>query len=265
MSDSPTILIVDDDIELCQAISKLLSEHGMRVIIANDDSRVEDFLKTNSIDLILLDIILHGKKDGIALCQSIRQLTDIPIIMLSGIQADIEKILSLEIGADNYITKPFNSRVLLAHIHANLRRQSEKQTQSHLRHSDQMEVNYQLLEFQGWKLNINARLLLSPDNKPIQLTSSEYTLLHSFLNNPQVVLTREQLLDHINIHSDAYDRSIDILISRLRAKIEGKNEGQPLIRTVRNSGYVLASFVRKTTITSAIWQAMLEKSSNTTT
>src|SRR5579862_3677225 len=126
MNGIHTVLLIDDDVDLCASIKKLLNQHGFNTLITHQSHDIEKILKENHIDLILLDIILPGDKDGIAICKSIRQLSSAPIIMLTGIEADVEKILSLEVGADHYLTKPFNARVLIAQIQASLRRHGNK-------------------------------------------------------------------------------------------------------------------------------------------
>lgn len=241
-----TILLVDDDVDLCASLSKVLTQHGYRALVCHDDAQAEAELKNNAIDLILLDILFPHGKDGITLCKQLRQFTSAPILMLTGVGADAEKILSLEVGADNYITKPFHARVLLAHIQASLRRTTMLQ--------NLVDSEYQVYEFQGWRLNVTARMLLSPDNRQVSLTTAEFHLLHAFLQRPQCVLTRDQLLSSIHGESDSYDRSIDILVSRLRAKIQRATTKVKLITTVRNSGYVLACCVTHQTIDSKQWQ-----------
>lgn len=244
-----TILIIDDDLDLCASIKNLLEQRDYKTILAHDSNNIESIINSQAIDLILLDIILPGGKDGISLCKLIRDLTSAPIIMLSGVEADAEKIISLELGADNYITKPFNSRVLLAHINAALRRKvSPNESEANL-----VNVQYELFEFQGFRLNVTARALLSPDNQLIKLTSAEFFLLHALLRHPQCVLTRDQLLSFINVNSGSLDRSVDILISRIRSKL-GQYSNLNLITTIRSSGYLLASCVNKQTMDSHAWQ-----------
>lgn len=255
MNSAATILIIDDDIDLCKSLQKLLAQHGFKTILAHHSKDIEEIIKSNQIDLILLDIILPGDFDGIAVCKQLRQITAAPIIMLTGIEDDVEKILSLEIGADNYLTKPFNSRVLLAHIHASLRRNAVQLTSDSPNHL--VAMDYQIYEFLDWKLNVTARVLLSPENKLIKLTSAEFFLLQGFVNHPQCVLSRDQLLTFVNVNSASFDRSVDILVSRLRAKIEGDAKRSKIIATVRNSGYLLACCVTKQFYTSLQWKELI--------
>lgn len=254
MTTKPTILLIDDDIDLCHSIEKLLSQHGFKVIITHDSENIDMLLKNNQIDLILLDIIIPGNKDGIALCKLIRQVSKSPIIMLTGIETDVEKVVSLEVGADNYITKPFSSRVLIAQINAALRRTSIDSSTNHTK-KELVSHKYQVMEFQNFKLNIDARILLSSKNEVIKLTTTEFILLQGFIQNPQCVLSRNQLLDMINTNNESFDRSIDVLISKLRAKLA--NDMQPLINTVRNAGYTFTSPVNKLSMDSEEWQNLL--------
>jgi len=249
MNHSATILLIDDDIELCASMTKFLATHGFKTIAIHESKDIEAILKDNKVDLILLDIILPGGKNGIALCKLIRQLTSSPIIMLTGVEEDVEKIVSLEIGADHYITKPFSTRVLLAYINACLRR--EKKNTTHL-----VGANYKIYEFLDWKLNETARILLSPRNHSVKLTSAEFILLHALLQRPQCVISRDKLLDLINSDSDSFDRSIDILISRLRSKIESNPKNPEIILTQRNLGYSLACSVNETTMNSQDWHKL---------
>jgi len=255
-----TILLIDDDKDLCVSIKNLLMQHGFNVIIKNNSNNIETLLAEQAIDLILLDILLPGDKDGIAICKLIRQLSSIPVIMLTGINEDVEKILSLEVGADNYLIKPFNSRVLLAYINACLRRQTTSEFHSPttvVTKNDLVEANYEIYEFQGWKLNLTSQILISPLNKIVKLTTTEFMLLTAFLQRPQSVLTRNQLLDLVNGNSYSFDRSIDITISRLRAKIEQVDKASKLINTIRNSGYSLACSVSKLSMNSMDWQQLI--------
>lgn len=245
----PTILLIDDEVELCAFITKLLSSHGYKVIVEQDSSKIKALLKEKVIDVILLDIMLTNGQDGIAFCKSLRQLTSSPIIMLTAINADVEKIIALEAGADNYITKPFSSRVLLAYIQAGLRRGNKNIAQL-------VAVDYEIYEFMRWKLNVTARILLSPQKKIIKLTSAEFTLLRGFLLRPHYVVSRDQLMEWIHGDSDSFDRSMDILISRLRSKIEINPRRPTIIITMRNAGYSLACPVNKKWMSSKEWEKL---------
>lgn len=258
MNGASVILLIDDDVELCASIKQMLAQHGFDTIVSHTSQNIETIIAENHIDLILLDIILPGDKNGIAICKLIRQLTSAPIIMLTGVEADVEKIVSLEVGADNYITKPFNSRVLIAQIHACLRTRSNETSQSKKAGDEKLvKMDYQIYEFLGWRLNVTARILLSPHNKILKLTSSEFILLQAFLTHPQCVLSRDQLLDFINSNSAAFDRSIDILVSRLRSKLSADDKKLKIITTVRNAGYLLSCAVKRQMISSENWQQIM--------
>lgn len=247
-----TILLIDDDVNLCGSIKGLLTRHAFNVLISHDSKDAEIKIKTLHIDLILLDLLLPGDKDGMALCQSIRKYSSVPIIVLSAVQEETEHIILLEIGADFFLTKPFNSRILLAHIRAILRR-----SQLFPSIEKPVDIEHQVYEFVGWKLNITTRILLSADLKLVKLTASELALLQVFLERPQRVLSRDQLLD-LTAHAESYvfDRSIDILMSRLRAKVE-KKACVKIFTTIRNSGYMISCKVTRISIDSAAWAALL--------
>lgn len=238
------IFIIDDDYDLCESIERLLSHHGFLTVVAHSSNEIWPILSEKNIDLILLDIVLPGGEDGIELCKRIRTMTKSPIIMLTGIISDVERIIALEMGADAYLTKPFNARVLMAQIHSCLRR--FKSAHSH-ELPEKVVTTHQIYYFNGWRLNVTARSLHSPVNQVIKLTSAEYTLLHTFVTHPQCVLSRDRLLETISVNSASLDRSVDILISRLRAKIETDSKNAKIIKTVRNMGYILACEVIKET------------------
>jgi two-component system OmpR family response regulator len=171
--------------------------------------------------------------------------------MLTGVEEDVERIVSLEIGADYYLTKPFNPRVLIAHIHALLRRSNNTAA------AVVTNVDYDVYEFVGWKLNITTRTLISANNKLVKMTSAEFMLLQAFMMHPQRVLTRDQLLELTNTDSSAFDRSIDIMVSRLRRKIEKAYTHVKIFTTVRSSGYLLSCKVSLIKMSSAQWDELL--------
>lgn len=251
MFNKQSILLVDDDIDICSAVENILKKNGFNVYVLHDSHCIVSFIQEYSIDLILLDIILPGEKNGINICKMLREVTNVPIIMLTGVNEDIDQVLSLEVGADNYIIKPFNSRILLAHIHAALRRSVDVE-------SKLFNTMYQVYEFSGWYLNVTSRILLSPNNNMVKITTFEFLLLQSLIEKPRCVLNRDQLLNAINNTSCAFDRSIDILISRLRSKLNANNNKISLITTIRNEGYSLNCYVNKKLIDHKSWQAMLE-------
>lgn len=233
------ILIVDDDAQIRQLAAKLLREHGHRVSVARDGREMWQVLATAAIDLIILDVMLPGG-NGLDLCRELRARTHVPIIMVTALGSDTDRIVGLEIGADDYLVKPFNPRELLARIHAVLRRTrgpvgEDLRPQSHL------------LAFDGWILDTRRRELANPDGVVVDLSTGEYDLLLTFLDFPQRVLSREQLMDSAkNKIATGYDRAIDIQVSRLRKKLDASEDGQAMIKTIRGAGYMFVPAVRRT-------------------
>jgi two-component system OmpR family response regulator len=188
-------------------------------------------LEISQIDLVVLDLMLPGE-DGLSLCRSLRQTTSIPVIMLTALGEETDRIVGLEMGADDYIAKPFNPRELLARIRAVLRRSGK---------GDAPELAASVLEFEGWRLDVTKRELVSADGVLQSLTAGEYNLLLALVQHPQRVLSRDQLLDLTSGRSAApFDRSIDVQLSRLRQKIEPDPKTPTLIKTVRGGGYIFA-------------------------
>ena len=239
MNNTTHILIVDDDQGIRELLCDFLQQHGFEVYAAKNGDQMRANLKAHPIDLIILDIMMPGD-DGMTLCKAVRQTSQIPIIMLTAVTEDIEHILALEIGADDFITKPFNPRTLLARIKAVLRRAQGEQDVS----TEEEETKGRHYRFSGWLLDTTTRRLTSPDELEISLSSGEYALLQIFVDHPEHVLSRDFLLDTTKHRAASpYDRSIDIQISRLRQKIETDPKNPQLIKTVRGGGYVLASTV----------------------
>lgn len=238
MTTEPQILIVDDDKGIRELLSQFLQRHGFKTFEAKNGEQMRANLQSHEIDLIILDVMLPGE-DGMSLCKSLRQSSQIPIIMLTAITEEVEHILGLEMGADDFISKPFNPRTLLARIKAILRRANPDT-------SEEVEVKHRYYDFSSWCLDTVSRRLISPEELDISLSSGEYALLRAFVERPQQVLSRDFLLD-LTKHREAgpYDRSIDIQISRLRHKIEQDPKVPQLIKTVRGGGYVLATTVKR--------------------
>lgn len=232
-----TLLIVDDDHGICDLLGRFLREHGYNTLLAHNGDEMMRHLEKASVDLIVLDIMLPGE-DGMTLCRKLRATSQVPIIMLTAISEEIERILGLEMGADDYLNKPFNPRELLARVKAILRRSGPNETVE--------EQEHIVFQFQSWKLDKTARQLKSPDDLEISLSSGEYALLLAFLERPQQVLSRDRLLDLTRNRSAApFDRSIDIQISRLRSKIEEDPKNPQMIKTVRGGGYILTTAVER--------------------
>ncbi|MEG3618694.1 response regulator [Magnetovibrio sp. PR-2] len=229
MKNEPHILIVDDNREIRDLLSRFLIKEDYRTSVAQDGREMRKILKDGSIDLIILDLMLPGE-DGLSLCRELRVESNIPVIMLTAKGEEIDRIVGLEMGADDYIAKPFNTRELLARMKAVLRR-----TQS-ISKSEELADTY---HFVGWTFNTTKRELTSADNVVVPLSTGEYNLLSVFVERPKHVLNREQLMDLTRGRSyDAFDRSIDTQVSRLRRKIEVDAKNPELVKTVWGGGYV---------------------------
>jgi two-component system OmpR family response regulator len=230
MSSEPHILVVDDDQELRSLLSRFLGKHGLRVNTAADGEEMKRILGLTKVDLVVLDRVMPGE-DGLALCRELREASRIPVILLTLLGSDTDRILGLEMGADDYVQKPFNPQELLARIRAVLRRANELPMQNVLQKAS-------VLRFDGWTLDCIRRRLESPAGVSVVLTDGEFDLLVAFAEHPQIVLSREQLLDLARGRSAvAFDRGIDMQITRLRRKIEADPQQPRLIKTIRNKGY----------------------------
>ncbi len=235
---STRILVVDDDAEIRQLLSEFLERHGFLVETARDGAAMDKLLARQLFDLAVLDVMMPGE-DGLSILRRL-QSGDMPIIMLSAVGSDVDRIIGLEMGAEDYLAKPCNPRELLARIRTVLRRVKQSGD------PDQAGVQ-QLpdppLRFAGWSLDLASRLLIDPDDAVVTLTDGEFRLLRAFVEHPRRVLTRDQLLDYsTGPDSDSYDRAIDVQVSRLRRKLE-RGGGQELIRTVRMEGYMFVPVV----------------------
>lgn len=230
MSRTPHILIVDGDREIRNRVMRFLVEHGFRVTPAADSRGMSLALKTGRFDLIVLDLMLPGE-DGVQLFRRLRQQVAIPILLLTALSGEADRVLGLENGADDYLTKPFSPRELVARIKAVLRRSVATVADD----SDRPQG----YAFDGWVLEVAKRHLRAPDGGILPLTSGEFDLLLAFTEHPQRVLSREQLLDLTRGRSTVlFDRSIDVQVSRLRRKIEADPNMPELIKTVRGGGYI---------------------------
>ena len=232
MKRSPHILIVDDDREIGDLVGRVLEREGYRVSRAGDGAGMRWALEKGAIDLVVLDIMLPGK-DGLTLCRELRaEQVETPVIMLTAKGDDIDRILGLEMGADDYLPKPFNSRELLARIKAVLRRTPGPGEQ-------QAKGTPRFVGFAGWRLDTGKRELLSSDDVVVTLSTGEFELLMAFVRRPQTVLSRDQLLDLARGRSAVlFDRSIDIQVSRLRRKLGDNPKDPRIIKTVWGGGYL---------------------------
>ena len=238
MEPTDQILIVDDDPDLRQLLSDYLSRNGYATSAVADGEAMWRALLERQPDLIVLDLMLPGE-DGLSLCRRLRVQSDIPIVMLTARGDDTDRIVGLEMGADDYLPKPFNPRELLARIKVVLRR-----TRALPRNLRPEPGRY--LAFASWKLDTAGRQLLNADGVLHALSGAEYSLLHVLLTHPNRVLSRDQLLDLTSgREAGPYDRSIDVLISRLRQRVGDDAREPALIKTVRNGGYVLAASVQR--------------------
>ncbi len=237
--ESAHLLIVDDDREIRDLLGRFLTRHGYRVTTARDGREMRKALADWRIDLIVLDLMLPGE-DGLSLCRRLRADSAIPIIMLTAMGEETDRIVGLEMGADDYLPKPFNPRELLARVKAVLRRAEGGLA------SDRA-AGETIMRFAGWTLDLARRRLGSPDDVIVDLSAGEFDLLVAFAEHPQRVLSRDQLLDLTHGRAAApFDRSIDIQVSRLRRKIEADPKAPELIMTVRGGGYMFAAAVERT-------------------
>jgi len=231
MNNKQSILVVDDDMTSRVTLSGYFENEGYSVYEAEDGTKMWDVLNATSIDLIMLDIRLPGD-DGLTLLREIRKKSDIGIIMVTGKSDDIDRIVALEMGADDYVTKPFNARELLARSKNLIRRVSNCATQT-----DDSNVKH----FSGWTLYQDQRRLVSPNGEDVRLTRGEFELLNAFASKAGRVLTRDNLLDFISHREwDPTDRTIDVLIGRIRRKIEPDPQNPIIILTVHGVGYVFS-------------------------
>ena len=239
MSDAaaPHILVIDDDPSIRALVVEYLSKNDMRVSAGASGREMFEVFDREAIDLVLLDLKLPGE-DGMQLAKALRERATVPIVLLTGRNEEADRVMGLELGADDYVTKPFSPRELLARVRAVLRRY---QVQATLPERDNTRRAFR---FSGWELNLRTRRLMSPDGSPLELSNGEFSLLSAFCRAPRRVLTRDQLLSMSRLHeAEVYDRTIDVQIRRLRSKIERDPANPVLIVTERGAGYLLASDV----------------------
>jgi DNA-binding response OmpR family regulator len=238
-TDRPLIAIVEDDLEILRLVTGLLAQEGYDVAALESGTALAKFLASNRPDLLILDWMLPGE-DGLSICRRLRASDEaLPIIMLTAKSDEIDRVLGLEIGADDYLAKPFAPRELLARIRAVLRRSRAR---------GEADEEARRFAFAGLVVDLDARTLATEEGAPITLTSGEFTLLACFVLRPRRVLSREQLLDLTRGRgTESFDRSIDMVVSRLRKKLDAATGGQSLITTVRNSGYLFVGRPKRLT------------------
>jgi two-component system, OmpR family, response regulator len=238
MESSAHILVVDDHREIRDLLARYLAKCGLRVSVAENSAKARRVLETSAIDLVVLDVMMPGE-DGLSLCRHLRATTGVPVIMLTAMAEDTDRVIGLEIGADDYVVKPFNPRELLARIKAVLRRANSLPQR-------RTAPEAGIVRFERWQLNVVRRELTDEDGVGIPLSTSEFLLLRALLNHPKMVLSRDQLLDLTRGRAaHAFDRSIDNQVSRLRKKIEIDPREPNLIKTVWGGGYMFTAEVER--------------------
>jgi two-component system, OmpR family, response regulator len=227
----PHVLVVDDDPTIRELVAEYLGKNDLRVTAVPDGRSMQAILADQVVDLVVLDLKLRGE-DGMALARRLRDDSEIPIVMLTGRSEEADRVMGLELGADDYLTKPFSTRELLARIRSILRRRHAEVRQG-------KPEGIRAYRFDGWELNLNTRRLTARDGRAVPLSNGEFSLLVVLLGAPSRILSRDQLLDLSRLHNDeVYNRSVDVQIMRLRRKIE-KDPAEPrYIRTERGVGYL---------------------------
>jgi two-component system OmpR family response regulator len=238
-SNWPHVLAVDDDPSIRALLADYLGDNELRVTAVEGGREMDAVLARDVVDLVLLDVRLPNGEDGLQIARRLRESSrGIPILMLTGRAEEADRVMGLELGADDYLTKPFSSRELLARIRALLRR---AQAQANV--ADAM-AKVRAFRFAGWELNVGLRRLKSPEGGAVELSNGEFSLLVAFLSAPQRTLSRDQLLELSRLHNaEVYDRSIDVQILRLRRKIEADPARPKFVVTQRGAGYLFDAAV----------------------
>lgn len=238
MSTAPTILLVEDDPPLRNLTARALRQEGWRVVPAGAAPEMWQAMEAGPVDLVLLDIMLPGT-DGLTLCRMLRQRNDVPIIFTSAKGSEVDRVVGLEMGADDYLAKPYSTRELVARVRAVLRRGRIDGVGGNAGRA------VESLKFDGWSVSLSRRELRAPSGAVVDLTGAEFDLLVALLENSQRVIARERLIELTRSRlADSSDRSIDVLVSRLRRKLSG-NGGEAPIVTVRGAGYMCTADVTR--------------------
>jgi len=236
MDKQAHILVVDDDREIRDLVAKFLKNHNLRVTTAQDGREMKRVLEDWSIDLVVLDVMMPGE-DGLTLCRNLRANTQMPVIMLTAMGEETDRIIGLEMGADDYLAKPFNPRELLARIKAVLRRSSQQEV-------SMVAQDGESFRFNDWEFKPEQRELLNDEGVLVSLSRGEFELLDTFVRHPNRVLNRDQLLDMARgREAIPFDRAIDVQVSRLRKKLKDDPKSPSLIKTVRGGGYMFTAKV----------------------
>jgi two-component system phosphate regulon response regulator OmpR len=243
MSEKQHVLIVDDEPRIRTMLRRYLGDEGFQVSDVADGAAMRAVLERGGVDIVLLDLVMPGE-DGLSLARFIRQRSDTPIIMLTGKGDLIDRVVGLESGADDYITKPFELREVLARIRTIMRRAAPRQAPAAAPQAPTAPAASETLRFAGWRLDLVTRELARAEGTSVALTAGEFDLLRVFAQHPNRVLSRAQLLDFVKGRDwAAYDRAVDTQVGRLRKKIEDDPANPRLIKTVRGGGYVFATAV----------------------
>jgi two-component system OmpR family response regulator len=235
----PRLLLVDDDEDMCSLLSGFFRRCGYDVAVAPDSRAMFAEVERGTVDLVILDVVLKDE-DGFSVCRQLRAVSAVPVIMLSAMADRTDRVVGLEVGADDYLTKPFDQRELLARVKAVLRRAPAAAAPA-------ATATRPVLRFGGWSLDVTRRELRSVDEGNVQLSASEFDLLLAFAEHPRRILTREQLIQMARglDSRNALDRSVDVVVSRLRNKLEEEPRDPSFIRTVRNEGYIFLADVAR--------------------
>ena len=227
--DRATLLVVDDDAELRDLARQYLEQKGYDVVGAEDGVAMDEALEARAVDLVILDVMLPGE-DGLAIAKRLKRTSTVPIIMVSAQGEDVDRIVGLEVGADDYMTKPFNPRELLARIRAVMRRTSGQES----------AAEPHVIEFGSFRLDLNAHRLTDRE-RTVPLTTGEFDLLSVFARHPNKVLDRDRILDLLTgAERSPFDRSIDVRVTRLRGKIESDPSSPVFIKTIWGKGYLFS-------------------------
>jgi DNA-binding response OmpR family regulator len=239
MTGSAHIVVVDDQKEICEVVQQYLTSEGYLVSVAHDGAGMRRIMGADAVDLVILDLMLPGE-DGLTLARQLREESNVGIIILTGRGETVDRIIGLEMGADDYLPKPFHLRELLARVKSVLRRVSARSGAL----VEKPASGHSKARFAGWNLDLATRELLGPDGGEVRLTTGEFDLLAAFVRNANQVLSRDRLLDLArNREAGPFDRTIDVQVGRLRRKLETDPQRPTIIKTVRGTGYIFTPAV----------------------